>query len=334
MGRDVDYKQGDIIAELKRRISAGVYSSCVPTGATLAAEFKVNIKTINKALNELVESGCINRKRGVGTFVSSHATDNRQIEVLFEGYSDLFEHPFWGKFWNGCIPGLLDAQYRPVLTQLHADKTGKLLLDDFQFSPSAGKLLLGITQKDFIELVRRQGVPVVSMGDEVNDPEFPQVCFNCDPGIHSAISFLVKKGCRRIAFIGETHNDFNPKVLNKFDAYRRALESFNIFDPELAEHARPLPESVAVALPRLLERTCFDAIFVAGDHQVPYVEITLKERNISIPIVGCDGLEFATWPTVALPRRAAGEAAAQMLIKLIKKEPTQLRVALPTQFIF
>ncbi len=320
------YKQGDIVVELERRLDSGFYNTGFPVGAVLAVEFGVNIKTINKAVNQLVDSGRLGRKRGVGTFVLNN-TSNSQIEVLFEGYSGLFEHPFWGDIWSGCISRLLDADYRPVLTRLTADDaTGGLDTGGFQFSASAGRLLLGITQPDFLKLVREQGVPAVSAGDEVADKSFPQVCFDYGPGIRDAVDYLRKMGCRRIAFIGETVAARNPKLLNKFQAFRAACDAFE------AEHARPLPGAAAEAMRKLLLRTVPDAVFVSGDHQVPEVRGVLAERGISPLIVGCDGLAFADWPTVALPRREAGEAAAELLISLLRGDAKSIRIVLPSVF--
>ena len=334
MSKGAVYKQGDIVAELERRLDAGIYTSGFPVGADLAAEFGVNIKTINKAINQLVEAGRLARKRGVGTFVLSRSAGEHQIEVLFEGYSALFEHPFWGEIWNGCITQLLDSGYRPVLTQLHADDgTGELLLDDFRFSRTEGKILLGITQPRFLELIQEQGVPVVSAGDRIADPEFPQVYFDYEPGIREAMQFLSGRGCRRIAFLGEVKDSYNPMLLNKFHAYRRSLESLGLYDPELTEHTRPLPEAAGNALRLLLARTMPDAIFVAGDHQVPYIENVLKGKGMRLPVVGCDGLSFAAWPTVALPRRAAGEAAARMLVARLRGGITPEQTVLPSRFV-
>ena len=221
-----------------------------------------------------------------------------------------------------------------MLTQLHADDgTGELLLDDFRFSRTEGKILLGITQPRFLELIQEQGVPVVSAGDRIADPEFPQVYFDYEPGIREAMQFLSGRGCRRIAFLGEVKDSYNPMLLNKFHAYRRSLESLGLYDPELTEHTRPLPEAAGNALRLLLARTMPDAIFVAGDHQVPYIEKVLKGKGMRLPVVGCDGLSFAAWPTVALPRRAAGEAAARMLVARLRGGITPEQTVLPSRFV-
>lgn len=333
MTKPVVYKQGEIVAELERRINAGTYNSGIPAGSDLAAEFGVNIKTVNKAVNQLVETGRLARRRGVGTFVVSRNVGDRQVEVLFEGYSSLFDHPFWGEIWNGCILRLIDYGYRPVLTRVRADDAGNLMLDDFRFSRTEGKILLGITQPEFLKLLQEQNVPAVSAGDPLPDPDFMQVYFDYGPGIGEAMRFLVSRNCRRIAFLGEVRESFNPMLLNKFNAYRHALEALGLYDPELTEHARPLPEAAGHALRILLERTMPDALFVAGDHQVPYVEKVLKEKGLRLPVIGCDGLSFATWPTVALPRRAAGEAAARLLVSRLNGRISEDRAVLPSRFI-
>lgn len=333
MSKGVVYKQGLIVAELERRLEAGDYTANFPVGAELAAEFGVNIKTINKAIKQLVEAGRLTRKRGVGTFVQSQRAGEHQIEVLFEGYSALFEHPFWGEIWNGCISQLLDAGYRPVLTQLRAnEETGEILLDNFRFTCSEGKILLGITHPAFLKLIQQQNVPVVSAGDRIADPDFPQVCFDYQPGIQEAMRFLADRGYQKIAFLGQVKEGYNPMLLDKFHAFRQALESLGLYDPKFLEHTSPLPEAAGNSLMRLLERTIPDAIFVACDHQVPTIEKILKARRMRLPVIGCDGLAFATWPTVALPRRAAGEAAAKMLIARLKGAPSSTQTVLPSVF--
>lgn len=80
-------------------------------------------------------------------------------------------------------------------------------------------------------------------------------------------------------------DSYNPMLLNKFHAYRRSLESLGLYDPELTEHTRPLPEAAGNALRLLLARTMPDAIFVAGDHQVPYIEKVLKGKGMRLPVV-------------------------------------------------
>ena len=61
--------QEDIIAELKRRIDAGDYTEMLPPASQLAGEFRVNVKTMNKALNRLAAAGVVERRKRFGTAV-------------------------------------------------------------------------------------------------------------------------------------------------------------------------------------------------------------------------------------------------------------------------
>ena len=78
-----------LLKELKRRIAGGIYREKLPSAAELAAEFSVNIKTMNKVLNQLAAAGIVERRRHSGTIVrhSDAAFENRLVEVVFSGES-------------------------------------------------------------------------------------------------------------------------------------------------------------------------------------------------------------------------------------------------------
>ena len=47
----------------------------LPSTTYLSKEYKINIATVNKAMNELVDEGLVYKKRGIGMFVKEGATD-------------------------------------------------------------------------------------------------------------------------------------------------------------------------------------------------------------------------------------------------------------------
>ena len=63
------HRQPFLQEELKKRIMAGKRGDLLPTAAELAAEYGVNIKTVNKVLNQLAASGLLERKRRTGTVI-------------------------------------------------------------------------------------------------------------------------------------------------------------------------------------------------------------------------------------------------------------------------
>ena len=52
----IEYKQPAIVEEIRRRIRCGIYTGQLPTTAELAEEFGVNIKTMSKAVSQLVDA--------------------------------------------------------------------------------------------------------------------------------------------------------------------------------------------------------------------------------------------------------------------------------------
>ncbi|MGN1366571.1 MAG: substrate-binding domain-containing protein [Victivallis vadensis] len=335
----IEYKQPAIVAELRRRIQEGIYTSLLPTTAELAAEFGVNVKTMGKAIARLVAEGRLERRRHSGTRLPVQEKRNgaELIEIIFEGYTSVFTHPFWGEIWSGIVEELSREAFRPVLNMLEADRaTGLLKLAGFTMCPSAGKIVLGIAEPRLFEAVRSSGVPFLAAGDPVEDPAVPQVAFDFTRGIRQAVDHLEQLGCRRIAFIGQTRSFISPAQLGKFHAYLKAVQHHRQVDPELIEDVRPLSGLGAPALAALLKRSVPDAVIAAYDHQLPEMLAWLEERRLAIPVIGCDGLKLAGLPpdrhTVAAPLSECGREAARRLLAAISEKHSAKSLFLEARF--
>lgn len=223
----IEYKQPAIVAELRRRIQEGIYTSLLPTTAELAAEFGVNVKTMGKAIARLVAEGRLERRRHSGTRLPVQEKRNgaELIEIIFEGYTSIFTHPFWGEIWSGIVGELSREAFRPVLNMLEADRaTGLLKLAGFTMCPSAGKIVLGIAEPRLFEAVRSSGVPLSGGGRSGGRPGGSAGRIDFTRGIRQAVDHLEQLGCRRIAFIGQTRSFISPAQLGKFHAYLKAVQ--------------------------------------------------------------------------------------------------------------
>ena len=319
----MEYKQPEIIREIRRRIDDGIYVDDLPDGKTLAAEFGVNVKTLDKALKKLVAMGVVSRRKRVGTRVvraaSSINTGTRLVEVIYEGFSAIFTHPFWGEIWDGMVTELARCGYRPVLNMLQSEPdTGLLKSDDVTLLPGVGKIILGVSEEWLFNRIKALGVPFVTACEPVNDPEVPQVVFDLEEAISEAVGHLVSRGCRRIAFVGQTASLVNPGQLQKYHAFIRALQKFTKIDPRLIGDTRPLDGSGGSAMQMILQRTECDAVFCAYDHQLPEIFRVLDEAGIDIPVVGCDGVQISgvnrRRGVITSPRRVCGRMLAEYII--------------------
>ena len=325
----MEYKQPQIIKEIESRIADGRYREKLPTSAELAAEFQVNIKTVNKAVLRLARKGIVERKRHVGTLIiereESNCTPPRLVEVLYEGFSTIFTHPFWGEVWEGMVSELSGHQYRPVLNMLNSDPdTGLLKTQGISLMPGVPKIILGITEERLINQVKNMQVPFVTGCDDIDDADVTQVSFDMRQAIDDAVEYLFSLGCSRIAFIGLTGSLVNPGNIQKYRSFIKALQKKCPIDPDLICNVRPLSEAGRAAMQQILARTSCDAVFAAYDHQLPDICAVLKEHGLDIPVIGCDGLAVSGVPekryAVISPRRLCGEMLAATLVQMVEND--------------
>ena len=324
----IEYKQPAIVEEIRRRIRCGTYSGQLPSTVELAKEFGVNVKTMGKAISQLVDARLLERRRRCGTRVIAgmiSRPEEELIEVIFEGSTSLFTHPFWGEIWSAIVSELSLAGFRSVLNMLEADnKTGLLHLENFSMCPSAGKIVLGIAEPHLLERVRSSGVPFVVAGDRIGSKEIPQITFDFYTGIRDAVDFLNAQGCRRIAFIGQTQSYVDTAQVHKYNAYLKAVQRYCQINPLLVENVRPLAELGRPAMINMLDRAAPDALIAAYDHQLPGILDVLRERGIEMPVIGCDGLKSEILPKnrhiVKAPLHLCGVTAAKALICAIRKK--------------
>ena len=313
--------------ELKKRIMAGKRGDLLPTAAELAAEYGVNIKTVNKALNQLAAAGLLERKRRTGTVILGNPQETpgrRIVEVVFSGFVDPFLHPFWGELLKGVHEVLADSDYRLILNHIRSNPETHLFdLDRIELSEAAGRITVGPSEKRLLDWIRAAKRPMIAAGDELADPEIPSVYFDFSKAITEAVGYLYRKrGCRRIAFLGYVNNLVNPAAQQKLYAYTLAYQKFEQLDMNLVQECWPIPGHGGPATEQLLKKSRPDALIVGSDLLIPEIDAVLRKRKIRIPVVGCDGVVPREPPddysTVQAPRRECGRLAAELLLKAVR----------------
>ncbi len=336
----MENKQQGIIEELKKRIASGIYSGFLPTTGALAEEFAVNVKTMAKAVNHLVADGLLERKKHIGTRVRPVPLPLKQpplVEVIFEGFTNIFTHPFWGGILDGMMSHLAHCGYRPVFNTLKTNPaTGRLDLNNFFLTPAVGRIILGIFDRRIFEAVQADGKPYLSACDTVNLPDVPQLTFDFTYGIQKAVDYLADHGCRKIAFIGQVEIDCDLRVPHKYPAYCLAMRNNSLGEFIEKENATLAMPGGAAALKRLLARTMPDALIAAHDHQLPGILAELEAQSVNIPVIGCDGLVMEGLPAkrnmVRAPLFECGESIARQLISAIRQQRSALSQSVPALF--
>jgi LacI family gluconate utilization system Gnt-I transcriptional repressor len=144
---------------------------------------------------------------------------------------------------------------------------------------------------------------------------------------------LLAKGKKRIVFAAA---QLDPRVMQRLWGWRKALKQVDRYDP-LLEWLNPAPSSLALGgqmLEQILkQQPDVDAIFFCNDDLAQGALLAAMRLGVSVPDkVGIAGFNDLTgsdqmWPpltTVRTPRAKVGEAAAQMLLQLMRGETPEL----------
>ncbi|MDP2249589.1 MAG: substrate-binding domain-containing protein, partial [Hydrogenophaga sp.] len=140
---------------------------------------------------------------------------------------------------------------------------------------------------------------------------------------------LVQRGRQRIAFVAA---QLDPRTLQRAEGYRRCLREHGLYDARL-ELLSPQPSSMRLGgelLEDLLRtRPEVDAVFFCNDDLAQGGLLTALRLGVDVPgriaVAGFNDLSGSDQmvpplTTVRTPRKAMGEASAQMLLGLMRGE--------------
>ncbi|WP_234123110.1 LacI family DNA-binding transcriptional regulator [Clostridium hydrogenum] len=166
-----------------------------------------------------------------------------------------------------------------------------------------------------------------------SDSEFCSVTIDNEKAAYDAVSYLIKKGNKKVAFIG-----VNPKVANasalRYEGYKRALEENGLkLDEDLVQFGGLKAVDGDDGISAILKKKAkFDAVFCAGDEIAMGAINALRDKKIKVPsevdVVGFDNIYTSSifYPkltTVEQPTYDMGSVAMRMLIKIINKKDVE-----------
>jgi LacI family gluconate utilization system Gnt-I transcriptional repressor len=140
---------------------------------------------------------------------------------------------------------------------------------------------------------------------------------------------LLSNGRKRIAFAAA---QLDPRVMQRLYGWRSALHEVGLYEPTL-EFLNPAPSSLAlggVLFEQIMQqRPAVDAIFFCNDDLAQGALMAALRLGIAVPnqvaiagfndLTGSDQM-LPSLTTVRTPRARIGEAAAQMLLTLMRGE--------------
>ena len=180
---------------------------------------------------------------------------------------------------------------------------------------------------------------------EVANPAFSCVEIDNEAGGRLAAEFLLQRGYRRCAFVGDSEvpNYAIPTSDWRLAGYRRALQKAGVGLPDayiaLAPHGM---EQAYLQTHRLLDLPePPTAVFAPSDTQAMGVLKAARERDVTVPsqlaVLGFDDVEFADYiglTTIRQPLKESGRIAVDLLLARMAdpSRPVQ-RVILPLTLV-
>ena len=347
----------DILAALLKDIESGTVPSegKLPSEAALCARFGVSRMTVRGALDELQRRGLVEKRNGIGSFLTPRA--RRKSGVIGLIIPDYSRFAFFSTVQQEITRHCTRLHYRVDLVTM-AEAKHEMAVADIRrkvrqlavrraegvifrpyVSPSYHE-----TNREIVRILRNAEVPVVLIDADIAPPPERSECDlvainNIDAGRRIA-DHLYGCGYRRIAFLspGQAFDD-NPNWSNRLFGLAGELALLGSENGVRALSFSPDDrESLAKAL---RSRRRPHAIVCGNDEIAATLVRTLQALGRRIPddvaVVGFDDLPLAreTTPpltTIAQPVRKLAETAFKTLLARIRypnNEPRETYLAAP-----
>ncbi|HWK69311.1 MAG TPA: LacI family DNA-binding transcriptional regulator [Burkholderiaceae bacterium] len=204
------------------------------------------------------------------------------------------------------------------------------LLESYLSHRPAGIILTGLDRDESQRrLVRDSRTPCVHVMELSADPSLHCVGFSQDQAARRVVGHLLERGRKKIAFVGA---QLDPRTMERAEGFRAALQEARRYDPAL-EILRAEPSSVALGAEtfrQLLTRhPDIDGLFFCNDDLAHGGLLEALRMGIPVPdrlsVVGFNDLPgneqmLPSLTSLRTPRREIGLTAAQMLLRLMRKE--------------
>jgi len=329
-------KCAKLVEDLKRQIMSGEIrpGDKISSENVLAKEYDISRQTVRKAIDILRNEGFLYAEHGRGTFCSDmikQEGNSGNIAVVMTYLSD-YIFPY---IIRGIDEVLEKEEYSILLKSTHnyrkveakcLEELVKKNIDGLIIEPS--KSQIAFKNHDIFSMLERYRVPFVFVQGVYHGMEDkPYVLLDDEKGGYLITKHLIELGHKRIVGVFKADDR---QGQNRHSGYVRALQEAGIwYDPSLVvwfhtEDMQSLPQEM---IQEIVSKEQIDAVVSYNDRIAIQIINALEEVGVNIPedisVTGFDDSEFAKnlkvpLTTIKHPQRKIGEAAAELLIKLMK----------------
>lgn len=186
--------------------------------ARIGHETAERVREAAKRLNyvpNLSARTMINRKSGLIGVIIPQTGSSHQL---------MFNNPFYGEFLGALEYTVRENGYHLLISGTGANQDYTSIARMRQLD---GIIILGTYPCEFLDDIKRTGIPVVLVDAYVNDHYFHAVSINDRYGGYIATRYLIEKGHKNIAFLSERIREQGVHE-QRFLGYKDALEEAEI----------------------------------------------------------------------------------------------------------
>jgi GntR family transcriptional regulator, arabinose operon transcriptional repressor len=284
----------------------------LPSESELVKTFGASRPTVNRALRELQLSGIIERRAGSGSYVRADAAARGYLfgllipelgrteifEPICRGMADAQHVSHHALLWGSSLADSanVEEQASQACRQLVAKKVSGVFFAPLELTPEKDAI-----NRRIAEVFDRAGIPIVLLDrDLVPYPErssYDLVGIDNRRAGYTITSHLLRRGCRRLAFIGRPRSA--PTVDARISGYREALGGAG-----LEPHVFRIDPEDRTEVKRVLDHTRPDGLVCANDFTAAQLLKTLDALGISVPadvrMAGFDDVKYASLLSVPL----------------------------------
>lgn len=336
-------KYKTIIKEIRDRIRSGTYKpgEMLPSERALARELHTNHETVNKAISNLVATGVLYRKRGIGTFINSKAIPsasmfprNRVDLVMFNTAEELFHTNVFHEEIMFFLQNLLTQRgFTSHITP------AKDLPDFSNYLATVDALItVGYLPLRLIKVVIEASIPLICFNFEYTAKKVSSLLVD-DNAVDELIETLVRKGHRRIGYVhGPGVNFAFERRKLRFVRYMQLLE----FEDNLNRVYSVDPNDENLIGQFVKKISDCTALVISDDFLAIQVLQILTRFNLSVPkdvsLTGFGNLSitsqlFPSLVTTDVDREALCQALVEEISALIESEKTGSRIVFPSHLV-
>lgn len=300
--------------DLRRKIEQGTYppGQKLPNEQALCLAYGVERVTVRRALEMLVQDGWIEKRAGVGSFVTqkipgppAQAVSGKTILFLMQHNQNDIRHN--ATAFNALLffPTELrckEAGYSLLYMSVQPGDDAAALIAQHAI---AGVFLVSTLAEAVVEAVASTRVPTICLNTV--DPRRISILPDNLHGSRVAVDALVRAGHRRIAFIGGMQHSVNAN--ERHVGYREALAAHGIpYDASLVSVGNWTFDGGKTAMRAILERFPQaqrpTAVYAASDMMAIGAMETARDMGLHTPgdlsVIGFDNIDMCNFCTPAL----------------------------------